>query len=137
MRFKWPLIVAITMLLFGYGIGWFQYVKYPQLKSIRDVRMQQEEINKMTRHGELVEVKADSIVVKTDEEGTASYRINQYSSIQLGMSFVSQPGTKPDLTHFFNKGDFVDLLVKGGQAVLIHRDLRNGEDSVPPQSSPD
>jgi len=93
----------------------------------------------MTWHGEIIKLSYNSVTVKVDKSGgeergkTVKYHINNHSNIQIGMSYVGQPGQKLNLTQYFKVGDYADLLVKDGQAVLIHRDLRSGEVVAIPQ----
>jgi len=124
---KWPvLVIAIMIFAAGYGAGWFQYVKYPQILTVREARQQHEELQKMTRYGEVVEVKPNAITIKSGkDEGT--YTINDYTNIQISSNYVSKAGVSSDLTKYFKKGDQVDLLAKNGVAVLIHRDFRTAE----------
>lgn len=58
---------------------------------------------------------------------TITYRVNEYTSIQVGMGFVNKSNEKADLTKWFQKGDEIDLLVRSGQAMAMHRELRPGE----------
>lgn len=116
----------------GFGGGYYRYIVEPQKKAQELAKKQQEELNKMVRHGIVVAVKLDEITVRVtkghaDVGKTITYRTNEYTTIQVGMSFVNKPGEKNDLSKWFQKGDRVDLLVKNGQAMALHRELRPGE----------
>lgn len=116
----------------GFGGGYYHYVVGPQKKAQEMAKKQQEELNKMARHGEVVDVKPEQITVHVTkaqlEQGkTVTYRTNKYTSVQIGMGFVNKPNEKTDLTKWFQKGDQVDLLVKNGQVMAMHRELRPGE----------
>lgn len=125
-------IIALLVGALGFTGGWYKFVKAPELKAQKEVKMQQKQMEQMTRHGEVTEISENTITVEIDksgnkETGKQKYRTNEYTAIQIGMQFVNQPGEPGNLTQWFKKGDYVDLLVKDGQAVLIHRSLRSGE----------
>jgi len=134
---KWviALIVIISLLVGfagGFGGGYYHYVVGPQKKAQEMAKKQQEELNKMVRHGEVVAVEPDKITVhvtkaQAEQGKTVTYRVNEYTSIQIGMGFVNKAGEKMDLSKWFQKSDQVDLLVKDGQAMVLHRELRPGE----------
>jgi hypothetical protein len=74
--------------------------------------------------------------MKVDKGGgdlgkTVTLRTNEYTSVQVGMDFVNRPGQKLDLTEHFKVGDYVDVLVKDGQALALHRDFRPSEEPAP------
>lgn len=125
-------IIALLVGIIGFVGGWYKFIKAPELKAQKEVKAQQEQMEQMTRHGEVKEVTENTITIDIDksgskETGKQKYRGNEYTSIQIGMQFANQPGELLDLTQWFKKGDYVNMLVKDQQAVLIHRDLRNGE----------
>lgn len=123
----------------GFGAGYYYYVHTPQKKMQEEARKQQEELEKMVRRGEAVEVMPDAIKVKVEKGGgdagkTITARISEYTSVQVGMGFVNEPGVKLDLTQWFKPGDYVNLLYEDGQALALHRDLRPGEgEPLPPE----
>lgn len=127
------IIIALCVGALGFAGGWYKFIKAPQIKAQKEIKAQQEQMQQMTRHGEVQDLTGNTLTIDIDksgnkETGKQKYRINEFTSIQIGMQFVNQPGDPIDLTHWFQKGDYVDLLVKDGQAVLIHRDLRSGEE---------
>ncbi|WP_434577049.1 hypothetical protein [Thermoanaerobacterium thermosaccharolyticum] len=134
---KLVLVLAFILTLglgFGGGFyaGYYKYVKQPQIAAQEQAKKQQEELNKMVRHGEVTDVKPDEITVKVQKGGgdigkTITATINQYTSVQIGMNFVNKPDETTDLTKYFKKGDSIDMIYKDGQAMALHRDLRPGE----------
>ncbi len=128
-------IIALLVGIIGFTGGWYKFIKAPELKAQKEVKAQQEQMEQMTRHGEVKEVTENTITIDIEksgnkETGKQKYQANEYTSIQIGMQFVNQPGKLINLTQWFKKGDYVNMLVKDGQAVLIHRDLRNGEQPI-------
>lgn len=116
----------------GFGGGYYKYVYAPQKKAQEVAKKQQEELNKMVRRGEVVSVEPDKLTVKVEKGGgdigkAITVRTNEYTSVQVGMNFVSEPDKKTDLTQWFKAGDYVDMLVKDGQVLALHRELRPGE----------
>jgi len=125
----------------GFGGGYYKYVHVPKVKAQEMAKKQQEELNKMVRHGEAKEVKPDAITIEVTKGGgdigqTVTFTTNEYTSVQVGMGFVNKPGEKTDLTKWFRPGDRVDALVKDGQAVALHRELRPDEQAPQPQGPP-
>lgn len=99
------------------------------------------ELNKMVRYGTLIAVEPEKMTLKVEQGGgdigqTINISTNEYTSIQIGMSFVNKLGEKTDLTKWFKIGDKVDAIVKDGQALALYRDLRPGEQTpvTPTQS---
>ena len=95
-------------------------------------RKHQEKLDRMVRHGEVVSVEPERITVKVEDGGgdigeIIAVRTNEFTSVQVGMRFVNEPGIKTDLTQWFKTGDYVNMLVKDGQALALHRELRPGE----------
>lgn len=137
-------VLCIFCFGLGFGSGWFgaryHYVVAPQKKVQEEAKKRQEELNKMVRRGRVVSVEPDAITVKVEKGGEAgksvTYRTNEYTSVQVGMDFVNQPGQKVDLTKHFRPGDYADLLVKDGQCLALHRDFRPEERPVPPEGVP-
>lgn len=139
------IVLCVFCLGLGFGSGWFgaryHYVAVPQKKAQEEAKKRQEELNKMVRRGKVVSVEPDAITVKVEKGGgevgkTVTYRTNEFTSVQVGMGFVNQPGQKLDLTKHFKAGDYVDLLVKDGQALALHRDFRPGEQPASPEGVP-
>ncbi|MDI6710455.1 MAG: hypothetical protein QME76_07185 [Bacillota bacterium] len=131
---------AVVLVGLGYFLAWERYVNLPMKQAREAARQQQEELNKMVRHGEAVEVKPEAITIKVEKGGgdigkTVTARVNEYTSIQIGMGFVNKPGEKLDLTRWFKQSDQVDMLYKDGQAMAVHRELRPGEN--PSESQPE
>jgi hypothetical protein len=123
----------------GFGGGYYKYVSFPKKQAVETARKQQEELQKMVRSGEAVAVDPDKITVKVEKGGgdvgqTITARTNEYTSVQVGMGFVSRPGEKLDLTKWFKAGDQVDVLYKDGQALALHRELRPGEQQPQPMT---
>ncbi|WP_027718094.1 hypothetical protein [Desulfovirgula thermocuniculi] len=139
-------LVVIASLLVGaaagFGGGYCKYVYVPKKQAMEMARKQEEELNKMVRHGEALEVKPEEITIKVEKGGgdigqNITARVNEYTTVQVGMGFVSRPGEKPDLTKWFKPGDKVDMLYRDGQALALHRELRPGEQAPQaPQPGP-
>ncbi|CEP67153.1 Uncharacterized [Moorella glycerini] len=116
----------------GLGGGYYKYVAAPRKQAVEMAKKQQEEMNKMVRHGTLTAVEPDKLTLKVEKGGgdigqVISLTTNEYTSIQVGMGFVNKPGEKADLTKWFKAGDTIDALVKDGQALALHREPRPGE----------
>lgn len=134
---KWAVVLTIIVSLLvgaagGFGGAYYHYVVGPQKKAQEMAKRQQEELNRMVRHGEVVAVEPEKVIVhvtkaQVDQGKTKTYLISEYTSVQIGMNFVNKPGEKTDLTKWFQKGDEIDLLVKDDQAMAVHRELRPGE----------
>lgn len=138
-------VIVIVSLLVGFaggfGGGYYKYVHAPRVKAQELAKKQQEELNKMVRHGEAKEVKPDAITIEVTKGGgdvgqTITVTTSEYTSVQVGVGFVNKPGEKTDLTKWFKPGDRVDALVKDGQAVALHRELRPDEQAPQPQGPP-
>ncbi|MFU0783811.1 MAG: hypothetical protein ACFWT2_12115 [Thermoanaerobacterium thermosaccharolyticum] len=104
----------------------------PTLVAQEQAKKQQEELNEMARHGEVINVEPDEITIKVLQGGgdignTITAKINQFTSVQIGMNFVNKAGETTNLTKYFQKGDLVDMLYKDGQALALHRNLRPNE----------
>lgn len=126
------ILVFVAGLAGGFFAGHYKYVTLPQKQAEEAAKKQQEQLERMVRRGVIVDITPETLTVKVEEgardEGkTVTYRVNEYSTVQIGMNFVSQPGKKTDLTKFFKKGDYVDLMVDGKQAVVVHREIRPEE----------
>lgn len=133
---KKQILIGVLILIFGVGIGfsggWFKFVKWPEQQAQKLAQEQQERMNEMVRSGETTSVQADAISVKVEKGGgdigqTVKYRVNEFTKIQVGSGFVNNAGEKADLTQWFKEGEYVNLMVNDGQAVLIHRELRPKE----------
>lgn len=116
----------------GFSGGYYKYVAAPRKQAVEMAKKQQEEMNKMVRHGTLTAVEPDKLTIKVEKGGgdigqTLTLATNEYTSIQVGMGFVNKPGEKADLTKWFKAGDTIDALVKDGQALALHREPRPGE----------
>ncbi|WP_109206267.1 hypothetical protein [Moorella sp. Hama-1] len=116
----------------GFGGGYYKYVAAPKKQAVAMAQKQQEEMNKMVRHGTLTAVEPDKLTLKVEKGGgdigqTLTLATNEYTSIQVGMGFMNKPGEKADLTKWFKAGDTIDALVKDGQALALHREPRPGE----------
>ncbi|MCL0028339.1 hypothetical protein M1M88_01315 [Peptococcaceae bacterium] len=86
----------------------------------------------MVRYGEVISVEPERITVKVEDGGgdigkTITVQTNEYTSVQFGMKLMNEPNVKVDLTQWFKTGDYVDMLVEDGQVLVIHRELRPGE----------
>ncbi|MEW6226473.1 MAG: hypothetical protein AB1700_00030 [Bacillota bacterium] len=137
-----PLRVVGTVVLclfcfgLGFGSGWlgarYSYTVLPEKKVREEAEKRQKELDKMVRRGRIASVEPDVLTVKVEKGGgdvgkTIALRTNEYTSVQIGMDFVNQPGRKLDLTQYFKAGDYVDALVKDGQALALHREFSPGE----------
>ncbi|KYH31564.1 hypothetical protein [Neomoorella mulderi] len=116
----------------GFGGGYYKYVAAPRKQAVEMAKKQQEEMNKMVRHGTITAVEPDKLTLKVEKGGgdigqTITLATNEFTSIQVGMNFVDKPGQKADLTKWFKAGDTIDALVKDGQALALHREPRPGE----------
>ncbi|QSZ27601.1 hypothetical protein ACETAC_01410 [Aceticella autotrophica] len=132
------IFAAILIIVFGLGFGggfytsYYKYVKKPQMAVQEQAKKQQEELNKMVRHGKIVSVAPDRMEMKVEKGGgdigkTIKAETTQFTSIQVGTGFVNKPNEKTDLTKWFKEGDTVDMLYKDGQALALHRDPRADE----------
>lgn len=122
------ILALVTGLSAGIGIGYYKYTVFPQKKAAADAEKQQKALEQMVRSGEVEKVTPEQITMKIkdapkDKGKTKTYRINEYTQVQVGMKFVSKPGAKTDLTKYFKKGDTVSLLVKNDQAVSVYREV--------------
>ncbi|MGB9661690.1 MAG: hypothetical protein ACPL5F_06670 [Moorellaceae bacterium] len=124
----------------GFGGGYYKYVSAPRKQVMEMAKKQQEEMNKMVRHGTVTAVEPGKLTLKVEKGGgdigqTLTLATNEYTSIQVGMGFVNKPGEKTDLTKWFKAGDTIDALVKDGQALALHRESRPGEQAKQGQVS--
>ena len=131
---KKHVVAGLLLILFAGVLGYF--IGYQQGQPAREhqklIEEHQRKIEELERAGEVVEVAPEKITIKVekgqDDVGkTISVRTNEYTNIQIGMSFVNRPGDKTDLTEYFKPGDYVHMLMEDGQAFLIYRELRPGE----------
>lgn len=138
-------VLCLFCLGLGFGSGWYgaryTYTVLPEKKAREEAEKRQKELDKMVRRGKVVSVEPDALTVKVEKGGgdvgkTITLRTTEFTSIQVGMGFVNQPGQKADLTKWFKAGDYVDVLAKDGQALALHRDFRPGEEPVPPEGVP-
>ncbi|KYH30536.1 hypothetical protein [Neomoorella mulderi] len=124
----------------GFGGGYYKYVAAPRKQAVEMAKKQQEEMNKMVRHGTITAVEPDKLTLKVEKGGgdigqTITLATNEFTSIQVGMNFVDKPGQKADLTKWFKAGDTIDALVKDGQALALHREPRPGDEGQQGQVS--
>lgn len=133
-------VLCLFCLGLSFGSGWlgarYSYTVLPEKKAKEEAKKQQKELEKMVRHGKITSVESDTLTIKVEKGGgdagkTVTLRTNEYTSVQVGMDFVNRPGQKLDLTEHFKVGDYVDVLVKDGQALALHRDFRPGEEPAP------
>lgn len=108
------------------------YVGWPTHQAEKAAQAEKEKMEQMVRSGEVREVQSEAITIEVESGGadigeTRKYRINEYSKVQIGMGFIDKPGEKTDLAQWFKEGDYVNLMVDNGQAVVIHRELRPEE----------
>jgi len=124
------ILIFILGLSIGFTGGWYKFVKGPLIQAEKVAKEQQERLHSMVRSGEIREVQTDAVTIKVEKGGgdigkTMKYRTNEYTKIQIGMGFI--PEQKVDLTKWFKSGEYVNLMVSDGQAVLVHRELRAEE----------
>lgn len=139
------LVVGLIAFCLGVGAGWYgawyQYVKRPVVLHQQEMEKQQQEIEKMTRRGEVKKVSENSITVNVTAGGddvgkTLTYAVTSTTRVQVGSQIVGGGdigGSPVDVTKYISPGDFVHLMVKDGQIVSMYRALRTGESA--PESS--
>jgi hypothetical protein len=129
-------VIVIVSLLAGlaggFGLSYYKFVRAPKVKASETAQKQQEEMNKMVRHGEIVSIEPDKLTMKVEKGGgdigqTITASVNEHTSVQIGMGFVSKPNEKVDLMKWFANGDRASVLYKDGQALALHREPRPGE----------
>ena len=133
-------VLCLFCLGLGLGFGWlgarYSYTVLPEKKAKEEAKKRQKELEKMVRRGKITSVEPDALTIKVEKGGgdigkTITLRTNEYTPVQVGMNLVSRLGQKLDLTKHFKVGDYVDALVKDGQALALHRDFRPGEGPAP------
>ena len=149
MRFRQTIttiILWVCCLAVGFGGGWYgayqKHVAAPERAARELAQQQQAELDRMVRRGKAVAVKPDALTVEVKEGGgdlgkTITVRANEYTAVQIAMNFVNQPGEKTDLSKWFRAGDQVDLMVKEGQILAVHRESRPGEQPPLPANKTD
>lgn len=123
------LVIAFILGVFIGYCGSCYYFEAARVKQIAEqaqnvAEKQQEALSNAVKAGKVEAVGVDSVTVNGK-----TYRINEYSTVQVGMNFVSRPGEKCDLTKYFKVGDNVKLVEKGGVIAALYRELRPGERS--------
>lgn len=131
-------VIIIVSLLAGFAGGFwtshYKYITEPQKKAQEMAKKQQDALDKMVRHGEIVSVEPEKITVKVEKGGgdvgkTITVKTNEYTTIQVDTAVVGNPGQKTDLTTCFKPGDNVNALVVNGQATALHREFRPKEET--------
>ena len=123
--------IAISLLVgavLGAGGMYYASQVVPEKKAQEVARQQQEELNRMLRQGEIVEVQPEEVTVKVNDGGgnigeTVTVTTNEYTSVQVGMAFMNKPGEKTNLTEWFAVGDHIDMLVEDGQALALYQEV--------------
>lgn len=123
MNKKLGLIVAGSILI-GCVIGavgdHYYYISRPQQIAVQEAQAQQEKLNQMVRHGKVVEVKPDQLVVHVlksgnggkDEGKNIMVSIDKQTNIQKGNEYLNGPMMPPvDLTKELKPDMEVDLMV--------------------------
>jgi len=128
-----PLIIG--MVIGTYALGRYIYVTAPQKAQQAAAKKHEEEMNKLVRRGTIISVAPEKLSMKVEKGGgdigkTMTYRTTEYTSIQVAMKFVNNPGQKADLTKWFKVSDNVDVLVKDDRILALHRELRSGEKEI-------
>lgn len=128
---KKPIIItAIISLIAGiiFGAGGLYYAKFtlPVQKAKTLAKQQQAELESMVREGDIEEITADTVKIKT-ADGIMKFKTNGYTTVQVGMSMKNEEGQKIDLTQYYKQGDSVSLLVKEDQVLAIYREQRSDE----------
>ena len=101
-------------------------------KQLEAAKKHEEELNKSSRHGTVASVEPNEISISVKSGGgdigkTITLKTTEYTSIQIGMNFVSKSGEKTDLIKWFKVEDNVDAYVKNDRILALHRELRPGE----------
>lgn len=135
------LVVGLIAFCLGVGAGWYgawyQYVKRPMVIQQQENEKQRQEMEKMTRRGEVRKVSGNSITVNVTAGGadvgkTLTYAVTPTTRVQVGSQIIGGGdigGSPVDVTKYISPGDFVHLMVKDGQIVSMYRALRPGESS--------
>lgn len=124
----------------GWGAGYYNYIKKPQLVARQEQEKQKAESEKMLRHGQVVSVANGSLTVKVTSGGgdvgkTRTYYTSNLTNVQIGQSTVgggSMSAASVDLTRWFIPGDYAHFMAKDDQMVNLYRPSRPGE--APPAS---
>ena len=122
MNKKLALIIAGSILI-GCIIGALgdhhYYITRPQQVAVQEAQAQQEKLNQMVRHGKVVEVKSNHLVVNViksgsgqDEGKTITVKIDGKTNIQKGNELLNGPMMPPvDLTKELKPGMEIDLMI--------------------------
>ena len=130
------LIVVIIFalgILFGIGLGYYNYVYMSQKRSQELARKSYEQTLDMYRAGRVIEVEKDKIKVrveigKYDKGKEIIFTATPQTMIQIGNETVNKPGTPVALKKYFAPNQNVELLANpDGTIAAIHRELLPGE----------
>lgn len=140
------LLVFLAGVSAGAGGYWYWGVHLPQQRLLAYAREQQQKLNAMVRSGTLLELKSGENkltlrVEKSGDESVVGQAITvkydpQRTTIQRGTEFLNREGPV-DLDQYLKPGMWVDLLVDGEEAKVIHfRGQEEGKNASQTGSQP-
>lgn len=115
----------------------YYYINRPQKLAMDQAKKQQEQLNNMVRHGRIVEVRPEQLVMNVTKSGNGqdegkniTVSIDKRTNIQKGNELLSGPKMPPvDLTKELKPDMDIDVMVdKDNKAVAMYwePDLENG-----------
>lgn len=123
-------ISVIGALLIGGAVGalgdHYFYITKPYKVAMEQTKVQQEKLNKMVRHGKVVDVKPNEVTVNVTESGDKSVKgnitvaVDKETNIQKGGILLNNLGQPVDLTQELKPDMEVDLLVNNNKALAIY-----------------
>lgn len=129
-KFSRIVTIIIVLLAAGFLVGYFTTIK-PQSDEKHKADALQQKMQSMVRDGVITAIMPTQVTVHldqgTDAGQTKTYKATEYSGIQIGQYCLNEQSKICNLKKYFKKGDNVQLLVKGNQLVLLHREMRPKE----------
>lgn len=129
-------IQFVSVFLVGILIGslghWYFSFKLPEVKAYKAAVEEQNKLNDMVHAGLVVEVNPKDMLLqvakgggkeKNNEDGEIIHvQFSDHTTIQEGMNFVKETGEELDLTRYLKSGQYVTVMIDGGDALALHYD---------------
>ena len=129
-------IQFLSAILVGILIGslghWYFSYKLPEVEAYKAAVEEQSKLNDMVHAGLVVEANPKDMLLQVAKGGgkekhnedneVIHVQFSDYTTIQEGMNFVKEAGQEVDLTKYVKPGQYVTVMIDGGDALALHYD---------------